>query len=322
MSSKYKNMRVGTTEESYTNIGTYSKENNDIRLRKVPTTLNTFVNVMIDDEFSENHFMNSIFRGTEYKPNIDSEGNLHLSAKYDSLSDVSTLSFAEDYNIAYSYGRRYSHNPYIIEMDLDYLNFVSPEKPYEKSKVGKESFRYKEEDGEIRLSIPQELVIPKGKYNIHHAIPSVSFSNLKDVLNLISSAHKYMDEENIADNMVFSELDGRSSLADAKDIIKPLDKFFGNIDGYKITDILLTLDSYDHGLPVVSPKMTKEIEEKFLSVEELPDGGYYYTLSDEVVDFINNKILKQQYIDAGYSENWIKNATEEEKEVAKYCIGI
>ena len=28
------------------------------------------------------------------------------------------------------------------------------------------------------------------------------------------------------------------------------------------------------------------------------------------------------FLENGYSENWIKNATEEEKEVAKYCIGI
>lgn len=32
----------------------------------------------------------------------------------------------------------------------------------------------------------------------------------------------------------------------------------------------------------------------------------------------NNKL----FLENGYSENWIKNATEEEKEVAKYCIGI
>ena len=28
------------------------------------------------------------------------------------------------------------------------------------------------------------------------------------------------------------------------------------------------------------------------------------------------------FLENGYSENWIKNATEEEKEIAKYCIGI
>ena len=28
------------------------------------------------------------------------------------------------------------------------------------------------------------------------------------------------------------------------------------------------------------------------------------------------------FLENGYSENWIKNATEEEKEVAKSCIGI
>ena len=48
------------------------------------------------------------------------------------------------------------------------------------------------------------------------------------------------------------------------------------------------------------------------------------TYSKENNDIRLRKIEEDNelFLENGYSENWIKNATEEEKEVAKYCIGI
>ena len=48
------------------------------------------------------------------------------------------------------------------------------------------------------------------------------------------------------------------------------------------------------------------------------------TYSKENNDIRLRKIKEDEelFLENGYSENWIKNATEEEKEVAKYCIGI
>ena len=48
------------------------------------------------------------------------------------------------------------------------------------------------------------------------------------------------------------------------------------------------------------------------------------TYSKENNDIRLRKIKEDNelFLENGYSENWIKNATEEEKEVAKYCIGI
>lgn len=48
------------------------------------------------------------------------------------------------------------------------------------------------------------------------------------------------------------------------------------------------------------------------------------TYSKENDDIRLRKIKEDNelFLENGYSENWIKNATEEEKEVAKYCIGI
>lgn len=48
------------------------------------------------------------------------------------------------------------------------------------------------------------------------------------------------------------------------------------------------------------------------------------TYSKENDDIRLRKIEEDNklFLENGYSENWIKNATEEEKEVAKYCIGI
>ena len=48
------------------------------------------------------------------------------------------------------------------------------------------------------------------------------------------------------------------------------------------------------------------------------------TYSKENNDIRLRKIKEDNelFLENGYSENWIKNATEEEKEIAKYCIGI
>ena len=48
------------------------------------------------------------------------------------------------------------------------------------------------------------------------------------------------------------------------------------------------------------------------------------TYSKENNDIRLRKVEKDNtlFLENGYSENWIRNATEEEKEVAKYCIGI
>lgn len=55
MSSKYKNMEIGITEEPYINIGTYSKENDDIRLRKVKEDNELF----LENGYSENWIKNA-----------------------------------------------------------------------------------------------------------------------------------------------------------------------------------------------------------------------------------------------------------------------
>lgn len=331
-SGRYRNIRpepqaeiiaVFRPKEVQEDNSIFFDKSNNILLREVSEPINIPVNISINEETSEHTFTESIYRGTEHKPVIDSKGNLHLKPRYDSLSGLSTLSFADSFNSAFFYGKRYSQNPYIIEINKEYLDSAIPEKEYEKGKVGKELFRYKEEEGEVRMSIPEEVIIPKGQYNILHNTPKLLISNIKDILNLISTAHKYYDEANIADNMVFSEIDGRGSFSDYREIVASIDNFFGSIDGYRLSDILTVLDTYEHrGLPIVNNNLSRDIENRFLVAEEMPDGDYYYKLSDEVIAFINNKILEQQYVDAGYSKEWVRNSTPDEKRIARYCIGM
>ena len=113
-------------------------------------------------------FKHSLYRGQGYAPNIDENGNLILHTNWDSLGKTHTLSFDYTKDGAEHYGHRAARNPYIIEIDEDYLDSILPKEEYDREKVdSRKRFRYDEESNEVRLSFDNNIVIPKSKFNIY-----------------------------------------------------------------------------------------------------------------------------------------------------------
>jgi len=69
-------------------------------------------------------FKNSLWRGQAAKPKIDNEGNLILNPSYEELSKDYGKSFTTQSFMAESYGKRYSNDPYLIEIDEDYISNI------------------------------------------------------------------------------------------------------------------------------------------------------------------------------------------------------
>ena len=57
-------------------------------------------------------------------------------------------------------------------------------------------------------------------------------------------------------------------------------------------------------------------------IKSATDNTGTYSKENNNIRLRKIKEDNELFLENGYSENWIKNATEEEKEVAKYCIGI
>ena len=165
------------------NTGAFSKDSNDIydtdsKETLVQNTTEKQDTTSTQEETSvqeykpinsNNVFKHSLFRGQAPIPEIDKDGNLHLKTSYDSLSKLKTLSFASKKEEALHYGYRVAKNPYIIELNEDYLDTILPNEEYKRDKVeNKKPFRYNEESNEVRLSFNDEIIIPKGQNSIRH----------------------------------------------------------------------------------------------------------------------------------------------------------
>lgn len=147
-------------------------------------------------------FKNSLFRGQENEPVIDSSGNLVLVPTYDSLFKSEGVSFAEDEDMAHGYGLRYSKNPYIIEIDADYANIIFPldktggTKSYGKRVIG--------DQGEQRFVSKEGIIIPKGKYKITRKERRFNLETLRPD-QLIEAYNKQFIETDIAEYNRYEE---------------------------------------------------------------------------------------------------------------------
>ena len=125
-------------------------------------------------------FRKSLFRGQGGKPVIDDAGNLVLTATYDNLFNNYGKSFATSISDAYHYGEITSHNPYIIEVDSEYLDTIIPLNKHARTTdkgiraIGDE---YGGNEHEERLQYEGRIIIPKGKYKISRYTPG--FSNIE-----------------------------------------------------------------------------------------------------------------------------------------------
>ena len=143
-------------------------------------------------------FKHSLYRGQGYEPELDEDGNLILHTNWDQLGKVNTLSFDKTLKGAFHYGHRAAKNPYIIEIDEDYLDTILPKKEYNRSDVenGKR-FRYDEEFNEVRLSFDGQLIIPKDKFNIRQNQEELHISTIDDIFSIVNQIASLEEQSEI-----------------------------------------------------------------------------------------------------------------------------
>ena len=211
-------------------------------------------------------FKHSLFRGQSSVPEIDADGNLYLKTKYDSLSKLKTLSFASVKNEALHYGYRVAKNPYIIEVNEDYLDNILPKEEYEKEKVeSKKPFRYNEEFNEVRLSFNDEIIIPKEQYNITHNATTINITDLNSAIAEILSLNELRFKSDSQEYTGISELEGAISSQD----IKEYDDKIIDILGEKYYNIIAVSElsknqRLQHYIPVKYNTIKNYINEGYL----------------------------------------------------------
>lgn len=172
---------------------------------------------------TENDFL---WRGIPGKPIIDADGNLVLRAGYDNLFKGYGISFATREGPAYQYGRRGSMNPYVLKIDKDIIDSFYPfDENGGTQSIGRRVIgdEYGEEgsyeERVIMSSAKDQIVIPKGKYSIEHESVNTEGMTPADIAEAYITA---FDEANVADEIVFSRVEGHSSFNDADEYFDAL----------------------------------------------------------------------------------------------------
>lgn len=261
---------------------------------------------------SDNVFKHSLFRGQSSIPEIDKDGNLHLRTSYDSLSKLKTLSFASEKEEALHYGYRVAKNPYIIELNEDYLDKILPNEEYRRDKVeNKKAFRYNEESNEVRLSFNDEIIIPKEQYSISHDEISININNVEEAKAEVSDLINLMFLSDAQEYNGVSELEGAISKQDIEERYIKIKEIIGE----KFYDIIsISEASKDHrgrGNYYNSKNVKKYINEGYLiekdydsfsenelktmpleAINQIKKQLSYYELTDKANKEIN-KIIKE-----------------------------
>jgi len=146
-------------------------------------------------------FENSLFRGQEDAPIINENGELVILATYDSLFKSTGASFAKSYDMAQAYGARYSKNPYVIEINKDYADKISPlidggAQSYGNRVIG--------DQGEERFISKNNLIIPKGMFTIHRENRFFN-TNTYSAKQLMDAYNKQFIEDDIAEYNRYGE---------------------------------------------------------------------------------------------------------------------
>ena len=223
----------------------------------------------------QREFENSLFRGQAGFPTIDENGNLVLKATYDNLWKGRGLSFATNQEEAENYGRRSSRNPIIIEIDKSYLDEIIPldeNAGTQGDMIRSIGDEYGANEREERLLFTKDIVIPKGKFKIHHeksAFPS----------NTYELAEQYIsdfDNYNIADEMPFGSTINKISYREIKEErAELLNRFDG--DENKLEAFLTEVTNrFVH--TTYEPVRNKEVSQ-YLKFEEAPDGSEIVTFT-------------------------------------------
>ena len=146
-------------------------------------------------------FKNSLYRGQEDEPIINQNGDLVILATYDTLFKSKGSSFAKSYDMAQGYGARYSKNPYVIEINKDYADKISPlieggTQAYGNRVVG--------DQGEERFISENDIIIPKGMFMVHRT-DRIFNTNTYSAKQLIDGYNKQFVEDDIAEYNRYGE---------------------------------------------------------------------------------------------------------------------
>ena len=277
------------------NNGMFSTENDDIRMAIEISSKGHRVTIQTNAlNIKGNKFKHSLYRGQGYAPVIDAEGNLHLHTNYDSLSKLRTLSFDSTIEGAEQYGHRAALNPYIIEIDEDFLDTILPKGEYDRDKVNRgEPFRYDEEFNEVRLSFKDDLIIPKGKFNITQTNETLQIENFNDIMSNIEWLQSLEKRAEIEEYNGASEITGRVHQNDLKSISNALQNTLGTYKGYDVFTVLydiLALQNNTAGSPIGPSKQYKEFINKGLIETEYKNGYTYYRPSKDLIKHLTKKL--------------------------------
>ena len=218
-------------------------------------------------------FKSSLWRGQATKPKIDNEGNLILNPSYEELSKDYGKSFTTQRFMAESYGKRYSNNPYLIEIDEDYVSNI---------------YNLQDEDveGEKRIIGKEQIKIPKEKFNI--IAPSFKEYENENVDNLIKS---YIYNDGLANSMDEIVFGGEVSAIEGID--------------YTPTEVLLDVilkklkTDFDGLLHYIAKKNIENIPE---NIDEYDGDIYdiYYFSGNPASDLVYSAMQK-------YNKNYVPN---------------
>ena len=260
----------------------------------IKETLDGKVEVNIARPFVENYytekgiiqkFKKSLFRGQGGKPYIDEGGNLVLTATYDNLFKNYGKSFATSISDAYHYGEITSNNPYIIEVDVEYLDTIIPLNESARTtdkgvrSIGDE---YGGGEHEERLQYDGKILIPKGKYKISRN--AEDFSKIK-TRKLLYMATEMFNAWNSADELMFAGeysrlTKGISSYSDIKDVFNEVEKRIGKdatsyaFALYSKLNVFSSSSIYDNRKDV-NEIYEQAIKEGFLEYDEESETEYF-----------------------------------------------
>ena len=159
-------------------------------------------------------FEHSLFRGQAGKPKINENGDLILHPTYDTLSKNTGISFANVESAAIEYGSRYSKNPYIIEIDADFLDKTHPLKESTESGGRFIGDEYGDNAWEERISDTKDIIIPKGYYKIEE--PSADIFISMSNSDIAQKIHELEELFNNQDEWADEAFAPRTSISEIK----------------------------------------------------------------------------------------------------------
>lgn len=345
MSSKYKNMKVGTTEESSTRLrpeeytpemldilstAKYDKDGNILAPNGKPSNLDERQWIHVRTKAFKDWFGDWENNPKESSKVVDENGEplvvyhgtdaedfyIFDSSKND--KSFKGFFFTDSKEMSESYGSNV--RPFFLNIRESYEvnanNSAWNRLDARILNLSKSSF------DKVRLFRNQlQYMLDEGKY----PIDNYEYFNNK--------YFKYIDiYKNLGNNVIdiikkklldikFSNLDIQGDFIDStRDLERVIEKDADNVN-------IIVRNVSDWGKYKADVSSSKKYNDVFVitnpnDVKSATDNTGTYSKENDDIRLRRIKEDNELFLENGYSENWIKNATEEEKEVAKYCIGI